>query len=79
MSEPGGEGAGSEACTYAHRRLGRGPGGRCCPSRMLQMASSQKRHATPEVGRPAQGVPGSRGQDGAGQDVLLYPQQPHLE
>ena len=50
-----------EACTYAHCRLGRSPGGRCCLSHMPQVASSQEGHAASKAGCLSQGVPGSGG------------------
>ena len=79
MSEPGGKSSGDEAGAYAHSGLGTGPGGRCCPSRVLQVAPSQEGHAATQVRHPPQGVPWSRSQDRAGQDVLPYSQQSHPE
>ena len=79
MSEPGGTSSGGEAGTYAHCGLVTSPRGRCRPSWMLQVALSQEGHAAIQVRYSPQGVPGSRSRDGAGQGVLLHPQQSHPE
>ena len=40
-----------------NHRLGRGPGGRCCPSCMPQVALSQEGHTASTMGHLSQGVP----------------------
>ena len=75
MTEPGSKSSGGEAGAYAHSGLGTGPGGGCCPSRVLQVALSQEGPAATQARYPPQGVPCSGSQDGTGQDVLLYLQQ----
>ena len=59
MPELEGKSSGGEAGAYACCRLGTGPGGRCCPSQMLQVASPQEGYATTQVRCPSQGVPWS--------------------
>ena len=72
-------GSGGEAGAYARCGLGTSPRGRCRPCCMLQVASPQEGYATTQMRHSPQGVPRSRSQDGAGQDVLPHMQQPHLE
>ena len=48
-------------------------------SQMPQVALPQEGHATIKARYSPQGVPGSRSQDGTGQDVLPYSQQSHPE
>ena len=79
MSELGGKSSGGEVGAYAHSGLGTGPKGRSCPSQVPQVAPSQEGYAAIQARYPPQGVPWSGSQDGAGQDVLPYSQQPHLE
>ena len=71
--------SGSEAGAYACCGLGTSPGGRCQPSWMLQVASSQEGHATIQVRYSPQGVPGSGSRDGTGQNVLPHLQQSYPE
>ena len=79
MPESGGKSSGDEAGAYAHCGLGKGPGGRCCPRRVPQVALPQKGHAATQARCPPQGVPWSGSRDGTGQDVLPYSQQSHPE
>ena len=71
--------SGSKAGAYARCGLGTSPRDRCCPSCMLQVALPQEGHAAIQMRYSPQGVPVSRSQDRAGQDVLPHPQQSHLE
>ena len=51
------QGSGGKTGADAHSGLGTGPGGRCCPSQMPQVALSRERYAATQVRYSPQRVP----------------------